>query len=157
MYIYLPLPSHNTYYRVPATKTLRYLGFFFDDWLSWSHHITIMCNRARATLKALQLLRNSVRGLDQARWRLAYNAICLPVLTYGCQLWFKGKQITLVKKLQTVQNDVLRLISGTFWTTPRDPLHQLLNILPMDLRLNMIVQNSALRLYRAPQQSQLLK
>jgi len=44
MYIYLPLPSHNTYYRVPAIKTLRYLGFFFDDRLSWSHHVTIMCN-----------------------------------------------------------------------------------------------------------------
>ena len=57
-----------------------------------------MCNRARATLKALQILGNSVRGLDQARWRLAYNAICLPVLTYGCQLWFKGKQVTLSQK-----------------------------------------------------------
>ena len=56
-----------------------------------------------------------------------------------------------------VQNEAVRLISGTFRTTPRDPLHQLLNILPMDLRLNMIVQNSALRLYRVPKDSQLLK
>ena len=110
-----------------------------------------MCNQARATLKALQILGNSVRGLDQARWRLAYNTIYLPVLTYGCQLWFKGKQVTLVKKLQIVQNDAVRLISGMFHTTPRDPLHQLLNILPMDLRLKMIVQNSALRLYRSPE------
>jgi hypothetical protein len=155
--IYLPLPSHSTYYSVPAANTLRYLGFFFDARLTWTHHVTVMCNRARATLKALQLLGNSVRGLDQARWRLAYNAICLPVLTYGCQLWFKGKQVTLVKKLQTVQNDAVRLISGTFRTTPRDPLHQLLNILPMNLRLTMIVQNSALRLYRVPKESQLLK
>ena len=156
-YIHLPLPSHNTYYRVPTKNTLRYLGFFFDIKLSWSHHVTVMCNRARGTLKALQLLGNSHRGLDQARWRLAYNAICLPVLTYGCQLWFTGKQVGLVKKLQTVQNDAVKLISGTFHTTPREPLHQLLNILPMDLRLTMIVQNSALRLYRAPQESQLLK
>jgi hypothetical protein len=156
-YILLPLPSHNTYYRVPAADTLRYLGFYFDDRLSWSHHVQVMCNRARATLKSLQLLGNSVRGLDQARWRLAYNAICLPVLTYGCQLWYRGKQITLVKKLQTVQNDAVRLMSGTFRTTPRDPLHQLLNVLPMDLRLNMIVQNSAIRLYRVPKESQLLK
>jgi hypothetical protein len=156
-YIHLPLTSHNTYYRVATKNTLRYLGFFFDAKLSWSHHVTVMCNRARGTLKALQLLGNSVRGLDQARWRLAYNAICLPVLTYGCQLWFTGKQVGLVKKLQVVQNDAVRMISGTFRTTPREPLHQLLNILPMDLRLNMIVQNSALRLYRVPKASQLLK
>jgi len=87
-HIHLPLPTLNTYYRVPAAPTLRYLGFYFDTRLSWKHHIDIMCNRARATIKALQLLGNSVRGLDHARWKLAYNAICLPVLTYGCQLWY---------------------------------------------------------------------
>lgn len=155
--ILLPLPVQNRHYKVTAANTLRYLGFFFDIKLNWTHHVTVMCNRARATLKALQLLGNSVRGLNKARWRLAYNAICLPVLTYGCQLWYRGKQVTLVKKLQTVQNDAVRLISGTFRTTPREPLHQLLNILPMGLRLNMIVQNSALRLYRAPKESQLLR
>ncbi|KAH9993134.1 hypothetical protein BJV74DRAFT_771184, partial [Russula compacta] len=62
--------------------------FFFDAGLSWSYHVDVMCNRARASIKALQLLGNSVRGLNHASWRLMYNTICLPVLTYGCQLWF---------------------------------------------------------------------
>ena len=118
-YIHLPIHALNTYYRIPATNTLRYLGFHFDQRLNWSHHVEVVCNRARASLKALQLLGNSVHGLDQASWRLAYLAICLPVLTYGCQLWYKGKQVTLVKKLQTVQNGAVRVISGTFCTTPR--------------------------------------
>ena len=156
-YTHLPNYALQTYYRVPATNTIRYLGFFFDTHLNWSHHVDTVCNRARATLKALQLLGNSVRGLDQAKWRLAYNAICLPVLTYGCQLWYSGKQKTLVKKLQTVQNEAVRVMSGTFRTTPREPLHQLLTILPMDLRLNMLTQNTALRLYKAPKNSQLLR
>ena len=156
-HIHLPLPTLNTYYRVKSTNTLRYLGFHFDARLNWKHHVDIACNRARASLKALQLLGNSVRGLDQARWRLAYNAICLPVLTYGCQLWFTGKQVTLVKKLQTVQNDAVKIMSGSFRTAPREALHHLLTVFPMDLRLNMIVKNTALRLYRAPKDSQLLR
>jgi hypothetical protein len=81
--------------------------------------------------------------------------MCLPVLTYGCQLWYTGKQKMLVKKLQTVQNDVVRIISGAFRTTPRELLHQLLTILPMDLRLDMLTQSTALRLYRVPNESQL--
>jgi hypothetical protein len=156
-YTHLPNYALQTYYRVPATSTIRYLGFHFDTHLNWSHHVNTVCNRARASLKALQLLGNSVRGLDQASWRLAYSAICLPVLTYGCQLWYTGKQITLVKKLQVVQNDAVRIISGTFRTTPRDPLHQLLTILPMDLRLDMLIKNTARRLYKAPDSSQLLR
>ena len=153
--IQLPLSLAGTY-SVEATNTLRYLGFFFDTKLSWGHHVEVMCNRARASLKALQLLGNSVRGLDHGSWRLAYNAICLPVLMYGCQLWFTGKQVTLVKKLQTVQNDAVKIMTGTFRTTPREPLHQLLNILPMKLRLNMTLQTAAFRLYKAPKKSQLL-
>src|SRR6266852_6252451 len=115
-----------------------------------------MCNRARASIKALQLLGNSIRGLDHARWKLAYNAICLPVLIYGCQLWYKGKQVTLVKKLQTVQNDAVKAIAGAFRTVPHEPLHQLLNIFPMDLKLDMLTQNTALCLYRLLKNSQLL-
>jgi len=147
-YIHLPLPTLNTYYRVPKLDSLRYLGFFFDARLNWARHVEVMCNRTRAAIKALQLLGNSVRGLDHARWRLAYNAICLPVLTYGCQLWYTGQQKGLVKKLQLVQNEAVRVIAGAFRTTPRESLHQLLTILPMDLRLDMLTQNAALRLYR---------
>ena len=127
-HIQLPLLTGDNQYRVLVTNTLRYLSFFFDTKLSWSHQVEIMCNQAQGTLKALKLLGNSVRGQDQAQWRLAYNAICLLVLTYGCQLWFRGKEVTLVKKLH--QNQVVRLISRTFRTTPCNPLHQLLNILP---------------------------
>ncbi len=155
-HISLPLPLSSMQYRVTVSTTLHYLGFFFNHQLSWLHHVEIMCNQAQATLKALQLLGNSVYVLDQARWRLAYNAICLPVLIYRCQLWYSGKQITLVKKLQVIQNEVVRLISGTFWTTPQYPLHQLLNILPMNLCLNMLLKKTALRLYKAPRGSQLL-
>jgi hypothetical protein len=146
----------QTHYKVTAVHRLRYLGFFLDHKLRWEHHVNIMCNRARASIKALQLLGNSVRGLDFAQWRLAYNAICLPVLTYGCQLWYTGKQKKLAHKLQVVQNEGVRLIAGAFRTTPREPLQQLFNILPIDLRLRMLTDNSALRLYRLQSSSQVL-
>jgi hypothetical protein len=98
-----------------------------------------------------------MRGLDFTQWRLAYNTICLPVLTYSCQLWYKGKQVTLVQKLQRVQNEAVQIISGSFKTAHHEPLHELLSILPMDLQLNMLTKTSALRLYRLPHASQPLK
>jgi hypothetical protein len=39
----------------------------------------------------------------------------------------------------------------------QEPLHHLLDIFPMDVRLKMITQNTAFRLYKAPKGSQLLK
>ena len=151
-----PQQPQQEEYKVTAVHRLRYLGFFLDHKLRWEHHVNVMCNRARASMKALQLLGNSVRGLEFAQWRLTYNAICLPVLTYGCQLWYTGKQKKLANKLQVVQNEGVRLIAGAFKTTPREPLHQLFNILPMALRLRMMTDNSALRLYRLQTSSQVL-
>ncbi len=40
---------------------------------------------------------------------------------------------------------------------PREPLHQLLSILPVDLRFDMLTKTYALRLYRLPPASQPLK
>lgn len=154
--LFLPDPSISSYYQVKPTETVCYLGFFINHKLDWSEHVNIMCNRARASLKVLQLLGNSVRVLSAANWRLVYNAVCLPVLTYGCQLWFTGKQKTLVKKLQAVQNEGVRIIAGAFRTAPRDALHEHLRIFPMHIRLTMLTKTSALRLYRLPKQSQLL-
>jgi len=76
---------------------------------------------------------------------------------YGCQLWYTGKQKGLVNKLQTIQNEAIKVISGTFCTTPCKALHQLLSILPMDLRLTMLTQNTALQLYKVLKESQLLR
>jgi hypothetical protein len=68
---------------VNAADHVRYLGIYFDHKLVWDKHIAVKPSRTKGTIKALQLLGNSVRGLDHGNWRLAYNGICLPALTYG--------------------------------------------------------------------------
>jgi hypothetical protein len=51
----LLLPDRDTctYYVVRPVETLRYLGFFIHHCLKWEPHVCIMCNRARASIKAL--------------------------------------------------------------------------------------------------------
>jgi hypothetical protein len=104
----LPDPSISSYYVVRPVENLRYLGFFINRRLKWEPHIRIMCNWARASIKALQVLGNTVRDLSMANWRLVLNAVCLPVLTYGSQLWFlTGAAKGLTNMVQWVQNDMV--------------------------------------------------
>ena len=63
--------------------------------ITWDLHVKItMCNRVRASLGSLA---TQVRGL--ALWRLAHNAVCLPVLTYST-LWLlhTHKQVETAQK-----------------------------------------------------------
>ena len=91
-----------------------------------------MTNRARSTLQVLQLLGNSVRGLDWASWRVVYSAVILPILTYPALIWFLG-QAGRLDQLRKAQNAVIRHMSGAFSTTPTEPLYQLMGIQPIDL------------------------
>jgi Reverse transcriptase (RNA-dependent DNA polymerase) len=154
-HIWLADPSRALEYRVEASNTVRYLGIFFDHQLNWHDHVRIMTNRARSTLKALQLLGNSIRGLSWAQWRTVYNAVILPILTYAAPVWYTG-QARLLRDLRTAQNEAARHMAGAFCTTPVDPLLQLMGVMPIDIRIKMLIKNASLRLYRLPPSSQLL-
>jgi hypothetical protein len=102
-----------------------------------------------STLKALQLLGNSVHSLSWANWRMVYNAIILPILTYATPMWFSG-QAGLLRQLCTAQNAAVWHPASTFSTTHIDPLHQLMGIMPIDLQLQLLIKNVSLHLYRIP-------
>jgi hypothetical protein len=162
----MPPPSHlllpdrdaNTYYVVRPVETLRYLGFFIHHRLKWEPHVRIMCNRARASIKALQVLGNTIRGLSMANWRIVLNAICLPVMTWGVQLWYRtGGAKGLIAMLQRVQNDMVKVVAGAFHMAPREALLELTRMLPMRHFVEKLTYTSALRLYRLPRASQLLR
>jgi hypothetical protein len=92
-----------------------------------------------------------------ANWRLVLNAVCLPVLTYGSQLWFlTGAAKGLMNMVQWVQNDMVCQVTGAFRTAPREPLLHFTRMLLMKFFIEKLTYTSALRLYRLPRESQLL-
>jgi hypothetical protein len=146
-----------TYYVVRPVETLRYLRFFIHRHLKWEPHIRIMCNRAHASIKALQVLGNTICGLSMANWHIVLNAVCLPVMTWGVQLWYHtGGAKGLITMLQRVQNDMVKVVAGSFHTAPCEALLELTRMLPMQHFIEKLTYTSALRLYRLPQASQLL-
>jgi hypothetical protein len=157
-WLILPDPTAHSYYMVLPVENLRYLGFFINRRLKWEHHVQIMCNRARASIKALQVLGNSIRGLSMANWRLVLNAVCLPVLAYRSQLWYlTGAAKGLVNMVQQVQNDMVKQVTGAFRTAPQGALLHITRMMPMRHYIEKLMYTSALRLYRLPWASQLLR
>jgi hypothetical protein len=110
-----------------------------------------MANRARSTICGINILGNTQRGLDLLNWRKVYNALVIPVLTYGAQVWYTGhNQKGLVHKLQVAQNEGVRKIAGVFKTTPIKPLHNLLGIPPISYVLSKLMHAYSLRLQGLP-------
>ena len=110
-----------------------------------------MTNRACSTICGVNLLGNSVRGLDFLNWQKVSNALVIPILTYGAQVWYTGiSQKGLIQRLQTAQNEGIRKITGTFCTSPVEPLHNMTGIPPLSHVMNKLMHSYFIRLRAMP-------
>ena len=144
-----PRTSATTSYTIERSSLIRYLGVFIHERFDWTHHVTIMANRARSTIRALSILGNSVRGLDYANWRKLFHALVLPVLTYRFPLYStQPRNKGLLDILQVAQNDMVRKMSGAFKTTPIVPLHYMMAIPPLPLTIKKLTSVYRLHIQR---------
>jgi hypothetical protein len=134
-----------------VTMSLQYLGVHLTPTLSWDTHVDLMVNRARSTIRGINILGNLIRGLDFMNWQQVYNALVIPTLIYGVQVWYTGtQQKRLVTRLQTAQNEAIRKMTGVFCTTPIEPLHNLTHVPPIPYLLDKLMHSYAHRLWDLP-------
>ncbi|KAF8675692.1 hypothetical protein AX14_005027 [Amanita brunnescens Koide BX004] len=127
----------------------RYLGFFFTPSLDFSYHVQFYTNKAFSTIRACNMLGNSVRGIGPQQRAHAYQACALSVLTYGLPLWYAmwGTGVTrLVKKMERVHSYALGWITGTFRTTPVGARELVAGIPPLKIILNLRLRGITARL-----------
>ena len=78
-------PNHIT-----TVSHLHYLGVYINHHLNWTRHITIIANHTCSNIRGVNLLGNSVQGLNFLNWWKVYNALIILGLTYGTQVWYTG-------------------------------------------------------------------
>jgi hypothetical protein len=133
---------------VRTVTHLRYLGVYIDCSLKWDRHVSIMTNQAHSTIRGINLLGNSIHGLDFLNWCKVYNALVIPMLTYSTQVWYTGiSQKGLLHKMQVVQNEGIHKITRVFRTTPVEPLHNLMGIPPIPYLMTKLMDSYINRLW----------
>ena len=157
----MALTLHSTLNGLPITitppKYIRWLGFYLDRKLTFFDHVRILAVKGKAITTGLQCLGNTVCGLSPHHMHLLYRTCVIPVITYGCQLWYRpnAPKKALIKKLQIVQNKALRRITGAFRTSPTEALHLLSFIPPVEITLRKLCESAALRIFHLPLASEI--
>ena len=112
-----------------------YLGFYFDQKLSFHPHINFYMNKAIFTVKCMKMLDNLSRGLTSIQKRHLYICCLLPIALYRFQLWYYNKApldypLCVLRKMQ--QRAAL-WISGAFQTSPTTGIEAILGLMPIHL------------------------
>jgi ribonuclease HI len=129
---------------IAPAQVWHYLGIYFTPTLSWDAHVTRSANKAKAMALMCRMLANCTRGLNLASARKVYLRAIRPLITYAAPVWYKGvNQVTLIKKLQVVQNAGVRWCLGAFHMLPINEMHHLASIPPIKYILNQLRTNAS--------------
>jgi ribonuclease HI len=113
---------------------VKYLGVILDQRLTWGKHVQFAATKAMKVFSACRRAVGKRWGLSPRAMRWVYNAVVLPMLTYGCIVWGKAAEIeTHLKRLRSVQRQACIGITGAMRSAPTASLEILTGLLPIDL------------------------
>ena len=110
--------------------TVKYLGVWVDDKLTWQKHIEETRKKCFRNLAQLRKLRDI---LPEREKKKVYRALILPHVDYCCVLWMECRK-ELIEKVERIQNYAMRLILSEPPRSHSQDLRQILNWMPLTKR-----------------------
>ena len=117
---------------IPNVREQKFLGLTWDRKMTWIPHIRNLKESCRKSLNLLGFVSNRKWGADRKMLENLYNALILSKLDYGNTLYSTASE-TALKKLNPIQNQAMRIITGAFRSSPIVSLNVESNITPLDL------------------------
>lgn len=129
---------------IQRVTKFKYLGFVLDAKLTWSLHIDAVVSKVKQRLHCLRRSRYIVsRG---GRFML-YNALIMPYLSYGIELWFASSRAAR-GTAELLQRHCLRIVMNDIGPIPALTnvcLYVSLDVLPLSL---LFQQKLGLMMYK---------
>lgn len=159
----MPRPSLKLQnYVVKPSTHCRFLGVLIDDELRWKQQLKNAVGRGmKYTLMFRRLTRPST-GLKHEFMERLYNAVAIPKMTYGADVWYtplhrpegyKNDQgsVAATRQLARIQRVAALAISGALRSSPSDAVEMHIGLLPVDLYMHKLCQRSLVRIATLPE------
>lgn len=124
--------------QVPHEHTPKLLGVTFDTMYSFSKHVQTVVDKTKTKINLIKSLAGSTWGQDKETLSMTYKSICRSIIEYAAPIWSPIISDTSWRKLQSLQNQALRLITGNLKMASEQHLHREAKILPLRDHCKMI-------------------
>ena len=113
---------------IKRTAQIKFLGITIDENLSWKTQIDDVCNKLRSYFHIFYNIRDY---LSQKEVQAIYYALVFSKIKYGINVYGQAG-ITKMGRIQTLQNQLLKVLSEKTYRYPTEKLHKELNLLLID-------------------------
>lgn len=117
-------------------KKNRYLGITIDEKLNFIAHTKRLREKLTNFIMSIKRLTKEKWGLEKNTMKIMYNAVVIPIVTYGAAFWYDKVGHTLVKQnLIATQRALLLIITKACRTTSTSALQVISRLMPLDLAI----------------------
>lgn len=145
---YLEIPTNKIIYdnkALPWLKEKKFLGICLDQKLTFQNHINYIIKNASKGLNLLRSLAGVTWGSDPKVLSMLYKSIVRSHFDYS-SVAYMNSNLTLLRKLDIIQNKALRIITGAMCSTPINSMECETCIVPLFLRRIQLAENFCLKL-----------
>jgi len=112
---------------------MKILGIIFDDNLKWTSHLKQLKNSCKNKMNVVKTLSHHTWGANQKPLLSIYKSLILSKIKYGSLIYNTAKP-NLLKILDPIHNEGIRLAIGAFRTSPTDSILTYAGELPLQLQ-----------------------
>ena len=106
-------------HEINRTSHIKFLGIILDENLTWNLHINEICNKLK---RYFHIFYNIRHLLSKDNIKTIYYALIYSEIKYGISVYGQASNIKL-NKVQKLQNQLLKVLSGKKFRFPTDELH----------------------------------
>ena len=118
-------------HKVRLDQNPKLLGVTFDTMFNFSAHVKNTVTKAKSKLNILKALAVSTWGQDKGTIVITYKSIIRSTLEYAAPVWIPSVCPSNWDKLESIQNQALRIASGCLLMSSSDHIHQECKVLPL--------------------------
>ena len=123
---------------IQSKDSTLYLGIVLDKRLNWRNHVDHLRARCIPAINLIKHLSHLNWGADRKTLKLLYTALVKSKLDYGAQIYGTSNSGAL-RRLDPIQNECLRAITGAFRSSPAVSLSAETGILPLEFSRDIAV------------------
>jgi len=120
-------------HQLEQVKVVRFLGMWMDSKLNFGVHIQKVIEKCKKGINVLRCLSGVDWGASCQSLKRIYYAVIRSNMDYGSVVYSSANK-TLLKKIQVIQNQALRICCGAFKSSPVVSLQVELGELPLEQR-----------------------
>ena len=114
--------------KIKRTSHVKFLGVVLDETLTWNHHINELCSKLKRLFHIFYNIRNL---LLKDNIKTIYFALIYSRIKYGISVYGQACDSKL-KRIQTLQNQLLKVLSKKNYRFSTDKLHNEFEILKIN-------------------------